>query len=346
MFQICPEKSAKHLAEIYKECLLQREDCLRTLRVFLRELVRILRFDINIVEFCKSFLNGRPELTPQIQQSEYKERIFHSVVDIICLCMLLSVSPSVREALVSQRNGRDVKSSMALVHFYQQISQIQLDTVSWMYEIVPNIYSLQGSDFSQALHKILLLESPDQYSRSDQWPSEPERSTLLRMVSETPIYEDTLLRIILIGITHDIPFTISETFEVLVQVIKRASALRNADVPVIHANKFEIIDFLFSMAEYHCPEKIKLPKDYSPPKLAISVLYWKAWTIMLMISAHNPSTFGAFCWNHYPTMKTLIEMCITNQFMDSSLTKEELQVRFIFIVFFVFSGLKPNSLSY
>lgn len=43
MFQTAPDASAECLAEIYKEFLLQREDCIRTLRVFLRELVKILR---------------------------------------------------------------------------------------------------------------------------------------------------------------------------------------------------------------------------------------------------------------------------------------------------------------
>ncbi|XP_005181261.2 integrator complex subunit 1 [Musca domestica] len=326
MFQTAPDESAKCLAEIYKEFLLQREDCLRTLRVFLRELVRMLRNDINLVVFCKVFLNGRPELNKQIENSEFRDRIFHSMVDIACLCMLLSVSPQVREASISLRVTKDNAANNAiLLKFYNQMCQIQLDCVSWMYEIVPAL-KLQGTEYYNGLHKMLLLDNAEQYSRYDQWPSEPERTTLLRLVSETPIHEDTLIRIILIGITKEIPFTIPDTFDIIISLIKRASTMRITSCPVVQANKFDIIDFLFNMAEYHHPENINLPVDYEPPKLAITVLYWKAWLIMLMISAHNPSTFGAFCWNHYPTMKMLMEMCITNQFNESTMTKEELQI--------------------
>ncbi|XP_073832821.1 integrator complex subunit 1 [Musca autumnalis] len=326
MFQTAPDESAKCLAEIYKEFLLQREDCLRTLRVFLRELVRMLRNDINLVVFCKVFLNGRPELNKQIENSEFRDRIFHSMVDIACLCMLLSVSPQVREASISLRVTKDNAANNAvLLKFYNQMCQIQLDCVSWMYEIVPAL-KLQGTEYFNGLHKMLLLDNAEQYSRYDQWPSEPERTTLLRLVSETPIHEDTLIRIILIGITKEIPFTIPDTFDIIISLIKRASTMRITSCPVVQANKFDIIDFLFNMAEYHHPENINLPVDYEPPKLAITVLYWKAWLIMLMISAHNPSTFGAFCWNHYPTMKMLMEMCITNQFNESAMTKEELQI--------------------
>uniref|UniRef100_A0A1A9VPB8 Uncharacterized protein n=1 Tax=Glossina austeni TaxID=7395 RepID=A0A1A9VPB8_GLOAU len=68
------------------------------------------------------------------------------------------------------------------------------------------LFKLQSAELNQGLHKIFLLENPERYSRQDQWPSEPERTTLLRLVSKTPIHEETLLRIIFIGITKDIPF--------------------------------------------------------------------------------------------------------------------------------------------
>ncbi|KAH8402313.1 hypothetical protein KR009_011352 [Drosophila setifemur] len=326
MFQTASDQSAGTLAEIYQEFLLQRDDCLRTLRVFLRELVRMLRFDVNLVRFCKTFLSEREDLTPQIEQFEFKERIFHSMVDIVCLCMFLSATPQAREASLSLKTNRDTKNNQALLKLYNQMSQIQLDTVSWMYETVPTVFKIPAGEYHQALHKLLLLDSPEQYSRCDQWPSEPERGAILRIISETPIHEETLLRIILIGITKDIPFSIANTFDVLLLVIKRVSGMKASNIPAVQANKFDIIDFLFSMSEYHHPENIRLPSDYEPPKLAIIAFYWKAWLILLMISAHNPSTFGAFCWDHYPTMKMLIEICITNQFNNSTTNKDELQI--------------------
>ncbi|EDW71383.1 integrator complex subunit 1 [Drosophila virilis] len=326
MFQTAPDQSAVNLAEIYQEFLLQRDDCLRTLRVFLRELVRMLRFDVNLVKFCKAFLSEREELNQQIEQFDFKERIFNSVVDIVCLCMFLSATPQAREGSLSLKTNRDVKNNQALIRLYNQMSQIQLDSVSWMYESVPNLYKIQGIEYYQALHKLLLLDIPEQYSRCDQWPSEPERGAILRIISETPIHEETLLRIILIGITKDIPFSIANTFDILLLVIKRVSGMKATDFPAVQANKFDIIDFLFSMSEYHHPENIRLPADYEPPKLAIIAFYWKAWLILLMISAHNPSTFGAFCWDHYPTMRMLIEICITNQFSNCITHKDELQI--------------------
>ncbi|EDS38053.1 conserved hypothetical protein [Culex quinquefasciatus] len=326
MFQAKPAESATHLAEIYQECVLQREDVLRTLRVFLRELVKMLRYDIPLMVFCKALLTNRADLTAQVANSEFRDRIFHSVADLICLCMFLSVSPQIREANASIRSGREPKSSPALTTFYQQMSTIQFDALTWMHEIVPLVFKPSPNDFKLAFHKILLLDPPEAYAKGDQWPPEPERAPLLRMVSEIPLQQNSMLRIILIGITKEIPFTVPDTMEIIEQLVRRAGSLRHIDYPPLEVANLEIIDLLFKMSEYHHPDNIVLPQNYEPPNLAISSLYWKTWIILLLISAHNPAMFGSFCWEQYPMLRTLMEMCITNQIGPTKPSDEELQV--------------------
>ncbi|XP_021703270.1 integrator complex subunit 1 [Aedes aegypti] len=326
MFQAKPTESATHLAEIYQECLLQREDVLRTLRVFLRELVKMLRYDINLMVFSKALLTNRSDLKSQVMSSEFRDRIFHSVVDLVCLCMFLSVSPQIREANASIRSGREPKSSPALTTFYQQMSTIQFDTLTWMHEVVPIVYMPSPNDFKMAFHKMLFLDSPEAYAKGDQWPPEPERAPMLRIVSEIPLQQNSMLRIILIGITKEIPFTIPDTMEIIEQLVRRAGSLRHVDYPPLDVANLEIIDLLFKMSEYHHPDNIVLPSNYEPPNLAISSLYWKTWIILLLISAHNPSIFGSFCWEQYPMLRTLMEMCITNQIGPTKPSDEELQV--------------------
>lgn len=165
MFQAKPEEAAQHLAEIYQEFLLQREDCLRTLRVFLRELVKILRFDIKLTVFCKKLLTSNKALASQCETLDYRDRIFFSMVDLVCLCMFLSVSPQIKEANVSLRAGRESKGSKILIEFYEQMSQIQCDALQWIYNTVPHMFKPSDTEYSQALHKLLFLDSPEQYSK-------------------------------------------------------------------------------------------------------------------------------------------------------------------------------------
>lgn len=165
MFQAKPEESAQHLADIYQEFLLQREDCLRTLRVFLRELVKVLRFDIKLTVFCKKLLTTSKALAAQCETVDYRDRILYSMVDLVCLCMFLSVSPQIKEANVSMRTGREYKGSNVLIEFYDQMSQIQCDALQWIYETVPIMFKPSDADYSQALHKILFLDPPETDSK-------------------------------------------------------------------------------------------------------------------------------------------------------------------------------------
>ena len=186
------------------------------------------------------------------------------------------------------------------------MSQIQYESLTWMFEAVPKIYKLNATDYSLLLNKILLLDTPESYARYDSWPSEPERMQLLNLVSEVPLLQDSIWRIILIGVSKDISFTIQETVMIIDQIVRRACLLKYVEYPPLEVTKLEIIDFLFSMAEYHHPENIQLPSGYEPPKLAISQIYWKVWIILLILSAHNTATIGAFCWANYPMLKMLM----------------------------------------
>lgn len=88
----------------------------------------------------------------------------------------------------------------------------------------------------------------------------------------------------------------------------------------------EVFDLVFNLAAYHHPENIDLPVGYSPPTLAVSNFYWKGWALLLVLSAHNPVTVGAEGWANYPTLRTLMEMCITNHFVFPQQPAEELQM--------------------
>lgn len=51
--------------------------------------------------------------------------------------------------------------------------------------------------------------------------------------------------------------------------------------------------------------------SYTPPALAITSLYWRGWMLLTMLAAHNPQDFAERAANTYPTLRALIECCIT-----------------------------------
>lgn len=164
------------------------------------------------------------------------------------------------------------------------------------------------------LHKVLFLEPGDQYHKIDSWPSDTDRNLLMRLATEVPLLQATLIRILLIGISKDHPLNAPDTLELIDQLVKRAAGLPNEAFACLQADKLEIIDLIFNLTQYHYPDNISLPSGYTPPQLAISNLYWKAWIILLILSSHNPSSFGSQAWKKYPMLRTMMEMCITNHF--------------------------------
>jgi len=59
MFQIEPENAAKYLALVMQDLLANRDDYLKALKSLFKEIVRVLRFEINFIAFCRGLLQER-----------------------------------------------------------------------------------------------------------------------------------------------------------------------------------------------------------------------------------------------------------------------------------------------
>ena len=115
--------------------------------------------------------------------------------------------------------------------------------------------------------------------------------------------------------------TIAET------LIKRAAGLHNLagnDFPILVCDEAKrFMECVWQLTTYTYPESISLPPDYQPPTMAITASYWKAWQMLLIMTAYNPEEFGTEGWRDYPTLGALMEMCITNQFIFPPPTQTE-----------------------
>ncbi|XP_018336442.1 integrator complex subunit 1 isoform X3 [Agrilus planipennis] len=309
MFQVTPEASADAFADICLELLLNKDDYLRSLRTLLKEINRVLRHDFNLLSVVHALLRERPELLGVIRDFEFKDRLFVSLADLVSMCMLLCISPQVRDAATQSK-----RDAIVLQAFQSQVSNIQREAVIWLHDIAVRIFRPNQTDFVHVLHKVLFLAPGEEYYKVDSWPGENERNLFLRLASEVPLLQATLLRLLLIGLSKEHPITQTDLMEVVDQLIKRAAGLPADCMPSLAMDKIEIVDFFFNLCCYNYPENIILPAGYVPPKLAIASLLWKTWLILLILAAHNPSTFGSLSWNKYSTLRMLMEMCITNHF--------------------------------
>uniref|UniRef100_A0A1B6EU77 Uncharacterized protein n=1 Tax=Cuerna arida TaxID=1464854 RepID=A0A1B6EU77_9HEMI len=305
MFQYEPDAAATILADIFQELLMNRDDYLRPLRALLREIWRTLRSDLNLAAFSRSLMS---QTEPLPRDCEFSQRAFSATADLITLCMFLATATFARP---------DKKDQLPTPEKMQMtVAGIQNDAVWWLQETALRIYRPSATEFVHALHKVLLMEQLDQYYKLDNWPPENDRMQFMRLASEVPLQQHILLRVMMIGLSKEHPLPPPDALELADQLVKRAANIPpNDKMPMLLVDKLEIFDLVFNLCAYHHPENIDLPVGYAPPTLAITNLYWKGWGLLLVLCAHNPNTVGEEGWSKYPTLRVLMEMCITNHFV-------------------------------
>ncbi|KAH9505267.1 Integrator complex subunit 1 [Bulinus truncatus] len=315
IFSHSSDQAAKILAEIFQDLLINKDDYLKALRMLLREIVRCTRLDMNFSTFCLGLMQERAEQKFVEMEYSLKERYMLSIADLISMDILLSVGPNVREAAAGLMQG-DHKN-LELIHvFKKQVAIIQRDSVWWLHTVLPKMVELKNDVYLHCLKKVLFLESAEHYYSKDNWPPESERSMMLRLASEAPVMEDTLMRLLVIGLLRELPLSAPDSVELVDQLVCRAAALYY-DLglqDVLQMERLEFIDALLNLTVYKHPENIVLPAGYTPPNLAIAGLMWKAWLTLTVITAFNPTVFGETAWQKYPQLQTLMEMVMTNNF--------------------------------
>ncbi|XP_065065814.1 integrator complex subunit 1-like [Rhopilema esculentum] len=321
IFQIEPENAAKYLALVFQDLLANREDYIKALKALFREVVRVLRFEINFVAFCRGLMQERNDSFFADLDQPLKDRIFSSLVSLICMAMLVSVSPAVKEIAVAM--GRGEKRDLSVLQEFQtQISLIQRDAVWWFHTKVLQMFTPSEKDFISCLNKVLFLEGNECYQSKDSWPSENEVLFLLPLVKDVPLTEDALLWLLLLGLSEDYPMNCADTIDIVERLVQRSAVLRTG-LQGLDIERQTVMEMVLSLCVYSHPKEISLPQGYQPPQLAISNLYWKGWTILLIIAACNPVTIGLAVWQSYPTARCMVEMIITRNYTFPPLATTE-----------------------
>lgn len=304
-----PESAAKYLSLVFQDLLCNREDYLRAIRALFREIVKYLKYEVNLVEFCRGMMQERKEAVFLGLDQPSKDRMFASVVDLIFLGCFLSISPVVKELAVSLSKG-DKRDYSVLQACQTQLSIIQRDAIWFFHTKVMQMYNCSERDFVLGLNRVLFLDTNDQYSLKDNWPPEADRSLLLDISREVPLAEDGLLRLHLLGLSEEIPLNCADALDVIEKLVMRSAILKTG-LQGLEIERNEVLNMLLSLSAYSHPRDIMLPAGYTPPPLAIGNLYWKSWLILLILAATNPATIGFKVWETYPTARCLMEMLIT-----------------------------------
>ncbi|RNA14309.1 Integrator complex subunit 1 [Brachionus plicatilis] len=220
---------------------------------------------------------------------------------------LRSIKVLLRDTVRNCRQDFDLTSFINEIESDNLIKEYYVDSGEFQkFNSTNSIFSFAGglADFSQAQIKERYLNSPEQCYTIDSWPSEAEKSTFFRVVSEIPVLSETLHQVLII--TQNLPEHLYMLMLCAEENLLKTAALVHKDVYSIKlVNMDSFMDILFQICMY---------KYQDPPNLVVTVLYWKCWQILLLISALDPIEFGIKGWHKYPTLRLLMEMVMTEDY--------------------------------
>uniref|UniRef100_A0A7M4FIM5 Integrator complex subunit 1 n=1 Tax=Crocodylus porosus TaxID=8502 RepID=A0A7M4FIM5_CROPO len=251
VLQHSSEQAPKYLAMVFQDLLTNKDDYLRASRALLREIIKQTKHEINFQAFCLGLMQERKE--PQYLDMEFKERFVIHVTDLLAVSMMLGITAQVKEAGIAWDKG-EKKNLEVLRSFQNQIAAIQRDAVWWLHTVVPSISKLAPKDYVHCLHKVLFTEQPETYYKWDNWPPESDRNFFLRLCSEVPILEDTLMRILVIGLSRDLPLGPADAMELADHLVKRAAAVQaDGRIGVYVNSSVAFIDTLYDGVLVYLP---------------------------------------------------------------------------------------------
>ena len=113
---------------------------------------------------------------------------------------------------------------------------------------------------------------------------------------------------------HPVPR--ADALHLVCELVQRAARLQLTgtaaiEPPAAMAEQPALLESVLGLSRYN--PVVKLPPGVVPPPMAVTQLYWKAWVTLTILGCCNPGTLGAAGWGAHPTLRTMMEMCLTGR---------------------------------
>ena len=82
---------------------------------------------------------------------------------------------------------------------------------------------------------------------------------MLSLATDVPAVEDTLMRILLIGLTSNLQVSPADALDLADMLVRRAAPLHAEDFEVLQVERIKLIDAVLNLCTYHYPDNITLP---------------------------------------------------------------------------------------
>lgn len=215
------------------------ENLLRSIRIFLRELMKHGKQEFDSMKFSMYLLDmhyssslqndiwtmicqDQPSLTSNSNEitstrllkrllefdMPSRERFINAICDLIPMIVLSTAqSFHLQNSSTIQTNRLSMNSNFdQRIHFIQRIAAIQCCSCLFFWDTLPRVLdstsTILGKNYISFLYNVLFTAEMPTYLRIENWPSEESiRNELFRLSYEVPILGETLFLLVQIGLT-------------------------------------------------------------------------------------------------------------------------------------------------
>eukprot|EP00897_Mesotaenium_endlicherianum_P004811 jgi/Mesen1/4358/ME000022S03652 len=130
-----------------------------------------------------------------------------------------------------------------------------------------------------------------------------------------PVLEDTLARVILMGITR-YPLRPDDALGILERLVLRAATIdqHGQYEGAVAASNPQLPTAVLTLSAFQVPPDVHV----APNLLTVAPLYWQASSVLLVMGAFNCPTLGLQLWDRMPTMRSLMEAVMTQSYRTSA----------------------------
>ena len=236
-----------------------------------------------------------------------------TIVDTLCYLQILSLPSSLYESPASSSNI----TSVMLAESRIIIAKIQCEAIKWFHIICTKYVGITNNPIlTQLLRKLLFLESSTSiYFTFSEFSVEAEKNIVKLLTSNIPVYEDTITRIVLMSLTKLLVLSVPEVLDILETLINRAAHADtsnkglNPSSPTLLIENSQLIEAVLKLSWYQ-PSSIYEDAMHQFPQFTVANWFWQSCLLVIILVSYNSQKLGPIVLA-FPTIKSMIEMCIT-----------------------------------
>ena len=297
MFRGHPDQCAQLFAAMSQEILSSsKDDMVKAIKQLFRELVRQVK-DMNFQLVPTSLLQERNEEKFRRMDINHKPKYVLSIADLV-----VWVSVSIAHHLNRDLSAIGVEGNLKLNNF---LSQVQSQAISWLLNTV-STFPTSEQVYNYMLRKLTLFEID---WGKDEWPNESERSALQKILQQSPILEKSIAMLCQLPHKESIQVKPLAVINLLEKMFNNCLNSRQ-NIQCLNTDVFPEILKLSKLP----PDSGSIREESEGLEFCYVEFYWRAWVLLLIITICNLREVGREALDNYPTLKMLLEMCLTGDF--------------------------------